>query len=131
MRWGLRKASYVFIGGLAPFAYRGVRMSSALREGLANYVCMVIVITLHEFGHAWTASRCGDDTARSLGRVTINPLAHIDLIGTVLLPLLALGLSLSGYANIAGGIIGWGKPVPVNYANLRKTDRDALLVAMG
>jgi Zn-dependent protease len=101
-----------------------------LSEGLAQYLCVVVVITIHEFGHAWMSSRCGDDTARSLGRVTLNPLAHIDPIGTVALPLIAILLTVMGSGNIANFIIGWGKPVPVNYLNLRNVDRDSLLVAM-
>jgi Zn-dependent protease len=101
-----------------------------LTEALAQYLCVIIVITLHEFGHAWMAMRCGDDTAKSLGRVSLNPLAHIDMIGTVALPLIAIFLSLSGYGQVASFIIGWGKPVPVNYNNLRNVDRDSLLVAM-
>jgi Zn-dependent protease len=101
-----------------------------LSTGLAQYLCVIVVITLHEFGHAWMSSRCGDDTARMLGRVSLNPLAHIDPIGTVALPLLSLFLSLAGHGNIASFIIGWGKPVPVNYLNLRDVDRDSLKIAM-
>jgi Zn-dependent protease len=101
-----------------------------LTEALAQYLCVIIVITLHEFGHAWMAWRCGDDTAKSQGRVSLNPLAHIDMIGTVALPLIAIFLSLTGYGQVASFIIGWGKPVPVNYNNLRNVDRDSLLVAM-
>jgi Zn-dependent protease len=101
-----------------------------LSEGLAQYLCVVAVITLHEFGHAWMASRCGDDTARALGRVSLNPAAHIDPIGTVALPMLSILLTVFGAGNIASFIIGWGKPVPVNYLNLRNVDRDSLLVAM-
>jgi Zn-dependent protease len=101
-----------------------------LPSALGQYVGLVVVITLHEFGHAWMASRCGDNTARSLGRVTLNPLAHMDWIGTVVLPLLQITLTLLGYWKLAAFIIGWGKPVPVNYTNLRNVDRDSLLVAM-
>ncbi len=101
-----------------------------LSNALAQYLCVVVVITVHEFGHAWMALRCGDDTAHRLGRVTLNPAAHIDPIGTVALPLLALFLSLSGLGQIASFIIGWGRPVPVNYLQLRNINRDSLLVAM-
>lgn len=103
---------------------------NSISEGLAQYLCVVVVITLHEFGHAWMSSRCGDDTARLLGRVSLNPVAHIDIIGTVALPLLSILLVASGQGQIANFIIGWGKPVPVNYANLRNVDRDSLLIAM-
>lgn len=102
----------------------------SLSEALAQYLCVVVVITLHEFGHAWMANRCGDDTARLQGRVTLNPAAHIDPIGTIALPLIGIFLSLAGHSAIASFIIGWGRPVPVNYANLRNVDRDSLLVAM-
>ena len=101
-----------------------------LTMALAQYLCVIIVITLHEFGHAWMSWRCGDDTAKLQGRVSLNPLAHIDMIGTVALPLIAIFLSLSGQGQVASFIIGWGKPVPVNYANLRNVDRDSLLIAM-
>ncbi len=101
-----------------------------LSQGLAGYLCVVLIITVHEFGHAWMASRCGDDTSRLLGRVTLNPAAHIDPLGTVLLPLLAVFLSASGNSGVAGFIIGWGKPVPVNIGNLRHRVRDDILVSM-
>ena len=101
-----------------------------LSVGLAQYLCVVIIITFHEFGHAWMASRCGDDTARHEGRVTLNPLAHIDPIGTVLIPLLVLWLAMSGQGKLASFIIGWGRPVPVNPFNLRHRVRDDILVSM-
>jgi len=101
-----------------------------LSVGLAQYLCVVVIITFHEFGHAWMASRCGDDTARHEGRITLNPLAHIDPIGTVLLPLLALWLYMGGQGKLAGLIIGWGRPVPVNPFNLRHRVRDDILVSM-
>jgi Zn-dependent protease len=103
---------------------------SMLSSGLAQYLCVVVVITFHEFGHAWMASKCGDDTARNEGRVTLNPAAHIDPIGTVLLPLLALWLYMGGQGKLAGLIIGWGRPVPVNPFNLRHRVRDDILVSM-
>ena len=103
---------------------------SMLSDALAQYLCVVVIITFHEFGHAWMASRCGDDTARHEGRVTLNPLAHIDPIGTVLLPLMALWLYMGGQGKLAGLIIGWGRPVPVNPFNLRHRVRDDILVSM-
>lgn len=101
-----------------------------LSVGLAQYLCVVVIITFHEFGHAWMASKCGDDTARHEGRVTLNPLAHIDPIGTVLIPLLVLWLAMSGQGKLASFIIGWGRPVPVNPFNLRHRVRDDILVSM-
>jgi Zn-dependent protease len=76
---------------------------------------------VHESAHAWTADRLGDPTARTLGRVSLNPIVHADLIGTVIFPLLAL----------VGGIplIGWAKPVPVNPRRLSNPRRDYVLVA--
>ncbi len=101
-----------------------------LAQGLANFLCFILIITVHEFGHAWMASRCGDDTSRLLGRVTLNPAAHIDPIGTLLLPLLAVLLVATGSGHLASFVIGWGKPVPVNIGRLRHRVRDDILVTM-
>jgi Zn-dependent protease len=100
-----------------------------LLQGLITFLCFIPVLTFHEFAHAWTAWKCGDDTARLRGRVSLNPIVHIDPIGTILLPLIAIFLSASGSA-LAGFIIGWGKPVPVNIANLRHRRRDDTLIAL-
>jgi len=100
-----------------------------LYDVFINYIFLVVIITFHEFGHAWSAWRLGDDTARLLGRVTLNPVAHMEVIGTVVLPLLAMFLSASGSA-LGSFIIGWGKPVPVNIANLRRKPLDDILVSM-
>jgi Zn-dependent protease len=78
-------------------------------------------LTIHELAHAWTADKLGDPTARMLGRVSLNPIVHIDLIGTVLLPLIA------AFSNLP--IIGWAKPVPVDIRRLRQPRRDFVLVA--
>lgn len=102
---------------------------SLLLNGLLIYLCFIPVLTFHEFAHAWVASKCGDDTARNLGRVSLNPLVHMELIGTVVLPLLAIFLSMSG-SILAGFIIGWGKPVPVDPSNLRNPRRDDTLIAL-
>jgi len=90
-----------------------------------NYMIIVLIITVHEWAHAWMANRCGDPTARYLGRMTLNPLPHVDLLGTVLLPLLMISGALGGI-----GILGWGKPVPVNPANFTHYRRDDILVSM-
>ena len=82
---------------------------------------VLVSLTIHEAAHAWTADRLGDPTARLLGRVSLNPVVHIDTIGTLLLPLLA---ALSGLP-----IIGWAKPVPVNISRLRNHRRDFMIVA--
>jgi len=98
-----------------------------LTDGLIWYLGLVILITFHEFGHAWMAWKCGDDTPYLQGRVTINPLAHIDPIGTVLMPVLMIIFASSG-SFLSGFIIGWGKPVMVNVNNLRNRNRDDVLV---
>ncbi len=82
---------------------------------------LLLSLTIHEAAHAWTASRLGDQTARCLGRVSLNPLVHIDLIGTVVLPLIAAVSNLP--------LIGWAKPVPVDTRNLGHPRRDFMLIA--
>lgn len=91
-------------------------------EIAAFAVPAIIAITTHEAAHGFVADRLGDDTARRLGRVTFNPLRHIDPIGTILLPAILL---LSG----ARFLFGWAKPVPVNFHRLRRPRRDMVLVA--
>lgn len=102
---------------------------SAIIDGLLTYLFFIPLLTFHEWAHAWVAWKCGDDTAYSQGRVTLNPIMHMELIGTVVLPLLGIFLSLSNSA-LAGFIIGWGRPVPVNISNLRSPRRDDTLVAL-
>jgi Zn-dependent protease len=94
---------------------------------IASYAVPVIfAITLHEAAHGYVAKHFGDMTAYMEGRVSLNPLRHIDPFGTVALPLILLGLTKL----VGGGIIfGWAKPVPVNFANLRHPKRDMLWVA--
>lgn len=95
-----------------------------LAQTLAVYaIPLLLAITLHEAAHAYVASYFGDDTARTLGRVTLNPLKHVDPIGTVLIPL-ALFLSGSGF------LFGYAKPVPVNMRHMRRPRRDMALVAL-
>lgn len=88
---------------------------------------VIFAITLHEAAHGFAARHFGDSTAWMLGRVSLNPLRHIDPVGTIVVPLAILLLSkLAG----GGGILfGWAKPVPVNYGNLRHPKRDMLWVA--
>ena len=96
---------------------------------LLGYLIFVPLITLHEWGHAWVAWKCGDNPAYNEGRVTINPIAHMEFIGTVVLPLMASFVALSNPA-LAGFIIGWGRPVPVNISNLRRPRIDDTLVTI-
>jgi Zn-dependent protease len=100
-------------------------MDSNLADGLIQYLMLVALLTFHEFGHAWTAMKCGDDTARLQGRVSLNPVVHIDPIGTVLLPLLMIFMPGAGRF-----LIGWAKPVPVNPYNLNHPKRDDILVTL-
>jgi Zn-dependent protease len=76
---------------------------------------ILLALTIHEVAHAWTALRRGDTTARDEGRITLNPLPHLDLLGTLML---------------MTGLFGWAKPVPVNPYNLRKPKRDIMLVSL-
>ncbi len=79
-------------------------------------------ITLHEVAHGWVAKRLGDKTALMMGRLTLNPLKHIDPLGTIIVP---------GLMMLAGGaIFGWAKPVPVTWQNLKNPKRDMALVAL-
>ena len=98
-------------------------------EVLLGYLFFVPLITMHEWAHAWVAWKCGDNTAYNEGRVTMNPIAHMELIGTVVLPLMASFVALSN-PTLAGFIIGWGRPVPVNIANLRRPRIDDTLVTI-
>ncbi|HOB32055.1 MAG TPA: site-2 protease family protein [Verrucomicrobiota bacterium] len=98
-------------------------------DGLIMYLGLVVLLTFHEFGHAWTAMRCGDDTAKLRGRVSLNPIVHIDPIGTVVMPLLMIFLSASG-SGLGRFLIGWAKPVPVNPHNLRRPKLDDILVSL-
>jgi Zn-dependent protease len=96
-----------------------------IADGLIQYLMLVSLLTFHEFAHAWTALKCGDDTARLQGRVSLNPIVHIDPIGTVFLPLLMIFMPGAGRY-----LIGWAKPVPFNYNNLGNPQRDEVLIAM-
>jgi Zn-dependent protease len=88
---------------------------------LIGFAIVIVALTIHEAAHAWTADQLGDPTARLLGRVSLNPIVHIDPIGTVLLPLVAMFSGLP--------ILGWAKPVPVNIGRLRHHRRDFMIVA--
>lgn len=82
---------------------------------------ILFAITVHEVAHGWVASKFGDQTARMLGRLTLNPIKHIDPVGTILVP--AILFYLGGF------LFGWAKPVPVNWQNLRNPRRDSAIVA--
>ncbi|MDP3559100.1 MAG: site-2 protease family protein [Legionellaceae bacterium] len=97
----------------------------SLIQTIAIWIVPVLLsITLHEAAHAWVASRCGDTTAKALGRLSMNPLRHVDLIGTVLVPIVIAVLSDFRF------VFGWAKPVPINWYQLRHPRRDMALVAL-
>lgn len=88
-----------------------------------QYVCLLFSLCVHEAAHAFMADRCGDPSARFLGRATLNPLAHIDPMGTVIMPLLMMFTGVPF-------LFGWAKPVPYNPRNLRNQRRDPVLIAL-
>lgn len=96
-----------------------------IAQGLTYFVVLLFSLSFHESAHAWMASRLGDDTARNLGRVSLNPLVHIDLIGTVLIPL----VQIFSPAHIP--LFGWAKPTPYDPRNFRPGElrRGHMLVA--
>ncbi|MGA2015418.1 MAG: site-2 protease family protein [Opitutaceae bacterium] len=96
-----------------------------IRNGLIIFIVLVVSIGLHEWGHAVVADLLGDDTPRADGRVTLNPLAHLDLVGTVLIPLINLFVFRGGFA-----FIGWGKPVMIDVSNFRDRRRGEVLVTV-
>jgi len=83
---------------------------------------VLFAITIHEVAHGWVANKLGDQTAKMLGRLTLNPIKHIDPIGTVAVPLAMVALS-------TGFVFGWAKPVPVNTRNLKSPRKDMAIVA--
>lgn len=85
-------------------------------------IAFLFAISVHESAHAWMASRCGDPTARMLGRITLNPLKHIDPVGTILLPAIAL---FTGFP-----MIGWARPTPVNPRNFKNPVRGDILTSL-
>src|SRR5579864_7644458 len=93
-----------------------------IQTALINVLLLWILTAPHEFAHAWTATKLGDDTPRLQGRVTLNPLAHVDWLGTAILPFVT---SLMGY-----GFLGWGRPVHTQTAKLRGGLNGLALVAL-
>jgi len=89
---------------------------------LYQMIAFLFAISVHESAHAWTASRCGDPTARMLGRASLNPIRHIDLVGTIILPLVA------AYSGLT--VLGWAKPTPVDPRNFRHPVMDDILTSV-
>jgi len=98
-----------------------------IRLILVEAFVILFAITVHEAAHAWMANRLGDPTAAALGRASLNPLVHIDLFGTIILPAILIFISVK-----TGGrspVFGWAKPVPYNPRNLRHPRKDALWIS--
>jgi Zn-dependent protease len=95
-----------------------------------TFVIFLFSLSVHESAHAWVASRLGDQTARMMGRVSLNPIDHIDPVGTLLIPALGIFGPFIGLGYLSGFIIGWAKPVPVISRNFRNYRRDDILVSM-
>jgi len=91
-------------------------------DKLFKFIVFLFAISVHESAHAWMASRRGDPTARMLGRVTLNPIKHIDPVGTVLLPLIAM------FSNLP--VLGWAKPTPVDPRNFKNPVLDDILTSV-
>jgi Zn-dependent protease len=99
--------------------------STHLILAVFEFVVLVFSLSLHEAAHAWTASKLGDPTARMMGRVTLNPIRHIDLVGTIIIPLFML--FMPGYGQF---LIGWAKPTPVTPRNFKNITRDDILTTV-
>jgi len=99
-----------------------VNLSSYL-ENIYIIPILIFSVVIHEMAHAWVALRCGDTTAKDLGRITLNPIPHIDLMGSILIPLFSI---------FATGrvLIAWAKPVPIDPRNFRSFKRDDTLVTV-
>jgi Zn-dependent protease len=95
-----------------------------------EFVLLLFSLSFHECAHAWMASRLGDQTARLEGRVTLNPMYHVDPIGTLLFPALMIFGPLFGLSMFGGMLVGWAKPTPVITRNFRKIIRDENLVTL-
>jgi Zn-dependent protease len=100
---------------------QGLDFAEIFRTALFLLPPLIFAITIHEVAHGWSANKLGDPTARLAGRLTLNPIKHIDPIGTIILPV--------GLYYFTGFAFGWAKPVPVAFGNLRSPRRDMILVA--
>jgi len=98
--------------------------AATLRNGLIIYIILVASLCVHEWAHAISADRLGDDTPRHQGRVTLNPFVHMDLLGTVIFPLFCIFLLKGAF------FFGWAKPVLINIGNFRHRQRDHIIVTL-
>ena len=97
-------------------------MTIDIYVGIVQFIVLLLSLSIHESAHAWTADRFGDPTARYLGRVSLNPIVHADLMGTIVFPLIGIFV-------LRGAMFGWAKPVPVNVSRLKHPSRDHMVVA--
>jgi Zn-dependent protease len=97
---------------------------------LFEFVLLIFSLSVHECAHAWMASRLGDQTARLQGRVTLNPMYHIDPLGTLIFPALMIFGPLLGGGALSGFLFGWAKPTPVITRNFKKIVRDDVLTTL-
>ncbi len=100
-------------------------MDLSVASKVFEFIVLLFALSFHEAAHAWTASRLGDPTARMLGRMTLNPVKHIDLLGTIILPLMFLFTPGFG-----GLLFGWAKPTPVTTRNFKNFKRDDTLTTL-
>ena len=104
-----------------------MRLGDLANEIAVVAIAIVVAVVLHEVAHGATAWACGDPTAARRGRLTLNPLRHIDPVGTLLVPAVLVVLALFGGPGI---VFGWARPVPVDFRRLRRPRRDTVLVAL-
>jgi Zn-dependent protease len=95
-----------------------------LREGLLFYILLIVSLSIHEWAHAFAADKLGDPTPASQGRVTLNPIAHMDLLGSVIFPLLCIFVLPGNF------LFGWGKPVPVNISYFKNRVRGDIITTL-
>ena len=93
-----------------------------IRTVIISAIAIFTSIIAHEIAHGWVAWKLGDDTAKQAGRLSVNPIKHVDIIGTLLVPFLLI-------ASKIGIVFGWAKPIPVNYSKLKHYNRDIILVS--
>ena len=104
--------------------------SNAFLIAVFEFVILIFSLCVHECAHAWTASRLGDQTARLEGRITLNPMYHVDPIGTLLFPAIMIFGPFIGFSMFSGMLVGWAKPTPVITRNFRKIVRDDNLTTL-
>ena len=104
--------------------------STAFLVAVFEFVLLIFSLSVHECAHAWAASMLGDQTARLQGRITLNPMYHVDPIGTLLFPALMIFGPFIGFSFFGGMLVGWAKPTPVITRNFRKIVRDDNLTTL-